>query len=353
MNTVPKKHFFAASNSADGFVNYFSRIFDPIGCRRLYVIRGGPGTGKSSFMRAVAKRAEEKGLSVVRYFCSSDPESLDGLWIDGVRVGLIDGTAPHSWEPTQIGAFEQTVDLGAFWREQPLIDARERICDLSQKKKQCYEGAYRYLAAYGRVAEDAFCEIQPFVKTEKMARAAARLLAQYAPVSRSAFWETVGLCDSIGMSGRVRFGAYEDPDREHIRICDVGGIGYRFLGELYRLCRLRGISVRVSYHPILPSYVDAIELIDHGVTFSLAEGKSEERQIHMKRFIDEEGYRKVRKNRRKSMRIGEALLLRAEEKLAEAATHHFLLESIFGSAMDFDAKEQRQEEFCRFVLRGV
>ena len=77
----PKKRYFAAANSADGFVNYFPSIFGAAPCRRLFVIRGGPGTGKSSFMRRVADAAEHAGIEVTYYHCSSDAESLDGLFL--------------------------------------------------------------------------------------------------------------------------------------------------------------------------------------------------------------------------------------------------------------------------------
>ena len=71
--------FFAAMNTAEGFKSYFREIFDEF--ENIYIIKGGPGTGKSRFMKEVACRAEEKGLSVERFYCSSDPTSLDAVAI--------------------------------------------------------------------------------------------------------------------------------------------------------------------------------------------------------------------------------------------------------------------------------
>ena len=78
-----KKNFegcvmFAASNSARGFKSYYDQVFDRKKLERVYIIKGGPGTGKSSFMKRVALWAQKKGMDVEYYYCSSDTNSLDG-----------------------------------------------------------------------------------------------------------------------------------------------------------------------------------------------------------------------------------------------------------------------------------
>ena len=52
---------FAASNSGKGFCSYYGDIFSEKTILRRYLIKGGPGTGKSSFMREIAQRAREAG----------------------------------------------------------------------------------------------------------------------------------------------------------------------------------------------------------------------------------------------------------------------------------------------------
>ena len=91
-----KQIYFAAANTGSGFVSYFSEIFDPDEMKKLYIIKGGPGTGKSTLAGKLADAAEERGHTVTRYLCSSDPSSLDGIMIEDLRVGVIDGTAPHA-----------------------------------------------------------------------------------------------------------------------------------------------------------------------------------------------------------------------------------------------------------------
>ena len=58
---------FAASNSSSGFKSYYHEIFDKREHKRIYVIKGGPGTGKSRFMNEVSDAAYTQGYSVERY----------------------------------------------------------------------------------------------------------------------------------------------------------------------------------------------------------------------------------------------------------------------------------------------
>ena len=63
---IPRQCF-AASNSCEGFKNYYGDIFTDTRVDRLYIIKGGPGTGKSHFMRVVARRARERGYIVTEF----------------------------------------------------------------------------------------------------------------------------------------------------------------------------------------------------------------------------------------------------------------------------------------------
>ena len=76
-----EEKYFAAANSGEGFVSYFGEVFRPEEFQQIYIIKGGPGTGKSYFMRQVAEAAERQGENVVYWYCSSDPDSLDGITV--------------------------------------------------------------------------------------------------------------------------------------------------------------------------------------------------------------------------------------------------------------------------------
>ena len=95
--------WFLGANSGNGFSSLYEGF-----CRGdgdfLRVIKGGPGCGKSTFMRRIGEAAEARGLEVEYILCSGDPDSLDGVYIPALRLGYADGTAPHIMDPECFGA---------------------------------------------------------------------------------------------------------------------------------------------------------------------------------------------------------------------------------------------------------
>ena len=88
-------HFFLGANSGQGFQSLFPRFCAPEKHYDLLVLKGGPGAGKSTMMRAIGQAMEKKGEQVEYLYCSGDPSSLDGVHIPRIRTAVVDGTAPH------------------------------------------------------------------------------------------------------------------------------------------------------------------------------------------------------------------------------------------------------------------
>ena len=138
--------YFLGANTASGFLSLYDGF-----CRGegdyLHIVKGGPGTGKSGFMRAIGREAARRGLDVEYVRCSGDPASLDGVYLPELHMGWCDGTAPHVAEPGIFGADCDYVNLGAFCRT-PLSSAdAERAHALTTAYKEKYARAYALLAA--------------------------------------------------------------------------------------------------------------------------------------------------------------------------------------------------------------
>ena len=140
--------YFASANGYSGFRSYFQEVFNPEHFDRLFILKGGPGSGKSTLMKRIAKRYDGE-LAVEKILCSSDKASLDGVIIKSEkrRVAVIDGTAPHTKDPIYPGAIDEIVSLGDFWNADSLISQREEILALSHAKALHYKNAYEYLAS--------------------------------------------------------------------------------------------------------------------------------------------------------------------------------------------------------------
>lgn len=140
------KRVFPGGNTAYGFYSFYDYIAEP-GANKIFVIKGGPGVGKSTFMRVIADALVARGLDLELHCCSSDNGSLDGVYVPAIDVALIDGTAPHVLDPKNPGAVDEIVHLGDYWNEEGMRANREEILASNREVGRLFRRAYGYLAA--------------------------------------------------------------------------------------------------------------------------------------------------------------------------------------------------------------
>lgn len=137
--------YFLGANTADGFYSRFDAALPQEGFLR--VLKGGPGCGKSTLMKKVATHAGQLGLTVHRILCSSDPGSLDGVYIPAIGYAVVDGTAPHVVEPALCGCNGKYLDLGAGYDTAGLRHCRGILGRLKAAAADCYPAVTAALQA--------------------------------------------------------------------------------------------------------------------------------------------------------------------------------------------------------------
>lgn len=91
--------YFLGANSPAGFYSLYDQLLPAQTARSIYILKGGPGCGKSTLMRAVAQTLSRAGAECEYILCSGDPASLDAVVFPGLKAALVDGTAPHAMAP--------------------------------------------------------------------------------------------------------------------------------------------------------------------------------------------------------------------------------------------------------------
>ena len=99
MHTQNVSHYFLGANAYSGFYSLYDGLTSPAAGDFLYVIKGGPGGGKSTFMRCLGQAMQDRGVETEYIHCSADPDSLDGVKFPALHVAYVDGTAPHDAAP--------------------------------------------------------------------------------------------------------------------------------------------------------------------------------------------------------------------------------------------------------------
>ena len=99
MTALSHIQYFLGANSPTGFYSLYDHLLSPEEARAIYILKGGPGCGKSTLMRKIGAWAEEAGLETEYILCSGDPDSLDAVILPAVGAAIVDGTAPQGVVP--------------------------------------------------------------------------------------------------------------------------------------------------------------------------------------------------------------------------------------------------------------
>lgn len=96
-NSIVRHRFFGGA-TYKGSLDYVMDLTKDFKAR--YFIKGRPGSGKSTFLRKIGKKAEALGYDVEVYHCGFDPNSLDMIIVEDLGFCVFDSTAPHEYFPS-------------------------------------------------------------------------------------------------------------------------------------------------------------------------------------------------------------------------------------------------------------
>ena len=238
-------HFFLGANSARGFVSLYPRLQEE--GRRMYVLKGGPGCGKATCIRALCGR-----LGEAREFihCCSDPDSLDGAVLEGCAI--VDGTAPHVQEPLFPGSDGDYLTLPPFVDREGLARKADALYALKAASKAHYAGAYRLLAAAQKAREERESMGAALLTGPGPSRRAAGLLQREVPLTQGPGRERVRFMEGIGPKGFVCLTGTAERCPRVIALKDSFGLGGKLLEALRQGALERGQTVYACMDPLEP-----------------------------------------------------------------------------------------------------
>ena len=167
-------YIFPGSNTPLGFRSYYRQGLQ--GLANIFILKGGPGTGKSTLMRKIGLAMLERGYDVEFWQCSSDNDSLDGVVIKSISTAVIDGTAPHTMDPRYPGAVDEIINLGEHWSVQNLRRQKETIIELSDQISDIFTKAYQKLAEAGTIFSDEQTKNEAVLDKKKLQQEAVALI---------------------------------------------------------------------------------------------------------------------------------------------------------------------------------
>ena len=324
--------YFAAANTYAGFKSYFHLIFAPKNYDRIYVLKGGPGTGKSSFMKRFAADLLQKGCKTEEIYCSSDPRSLDGIiaYNGDKKIAIIDGTAPHETDAKLPGAFDEIINLGDAWDTRWLLGERERILQTNVQKSDAYKSAYASLSIAG-AAQRIKTSFMQECYDAKSAKTKIKSSADLFGSDNSGLTKT-RLVSAFGKHGLFKLSTYETMCN---KVFSLHGNDYaclRFMTDLYREFEYRGIEMTASPFPLDQNAIEAIYIPKDSVCFIIGGGGE---QIGVDDYFRNDEL--INERLKCAEECHKLALNDAKRWFSVASELHFTLEDIYTQAMNFDA----------------
>ena len=318
--------YFAAANGFCGFVSYFDKIFAREEFERIYILKGGPGTGKSTLMKRITEYAARSGIYYEEIYCSSDYNSLDGVILqkDKKKIAILDGTAPHIYDPQYPGSVEEIINLQDGFDIPGLISKRNEIISLGKEKKNSYESAYSYLAAAGCLFDNLFKKAASALSENAFLNEAERYLTDVGEINRSE--PQIHCLTAFGKDGIKRLKCGYHTDTKAVTVSGSSISRYVALSVLKRYSEAHGLITELYIHPFSASIYDAV--ITNNAMFT-ASGEMGEA------FICADEYIKPIPNFEDGIEEYERLLSLSQKAFKAAAEAHLSIEAIYKNYVDF------------------
>ena len=305
--------FFLGATTPAGFKGYFEPLRREPGMQ-MVLIKSGPGCGKSTLMKQLARRA------------------------------IVDATAPHTIEPDAPGADEVVLSLYHTIQADALRPHAEEVKALIARNAALRARAARYVASAGSLLLDSRRAEACSANFEKVRRYVKRLCTRLLPRTEGTASEELRLLSAITPKGMVFYrGTVEALADRYVVFRDDYGAVSRLLLEL-----IRAEALARGYHIITcPCAMHPEDQIDHIFIPALRLAFLTDNLWHpiqlpgvqavrCTRFVDRENLSGFRARLRFNDRAASELIDQAVALMAQAKNCHDELETYYRAAVDFD-----------------
>ncbi len=356
-----ERHMFPGGNTSQGFFSYYDYVLPQEKAKRIYILKGGPGVGKSSFMKKIAAGVCREGCSIEYMHCSSDPSSFDGVVFPDKDVAIIDGTAPHVLDPKNPGAVDEIINLGQFWNDEGIIKNREKIFITNKETSRLFQRAYRYIQAAYSIYKDSEAIYSIAMNQGK---ANVKVLEVVDRVFKGIdISEVEGtqrhlFASAITPEGLVNYLPSLISTREIIVVEGNPGTGTERLLE--RVCSSaieRGLYTESFYCALNPLKLEHLIIpeLDISITTSNKYHNADINptlKINFNDLLDQDILRKYKEEIVFNQKEFELLLNKAVKTIHQAKEKHDELEGFYIPNMNYNEVQKCQEETLKRIIKG-
>jgi len=353
------RNYYAGGNTAKGFYNLYDSALEDL--NKLYILKGGPGTGKSTLIKSIGEFIVNKGINIEYLHCSSDTNSVDGVVIPEFKIGLVDGTAPHVIEPKAPGVIEEYVNLGVAWDSKKLSVHKEAILSLNNEISRKFQTAYDTFAAALKAhdeIEEIYISNMDFQEANKLTDELNKLFFSDDTVSKEPKIKHRFL-GAATPSGAVDFiqNLTEDIEKRYFIKGRAGSGKSTMLKKIASVGESRGFDIEVYHCGFDPNSLDmviipekSIAIFDSTAPHEYFPDRKNDEIIDMyERCITPGTDEKFENEIERTTKSYKDKMKEAISYLAEVKVLRDQLEAIYIEAMDFSKVDQIQKEILEEI----
>ncbi len=340
--------FFGSALTVKGFVSYLGEIKNFAEDTKTVLIKGGAGSGKSTFIKRAVKQFS-KGEKTELICCSLDPQSLDGALIKNKKLALIDATPPHNIEPSLIGINEDMVSLYDFFDSNKLLLNKPQILKIKGEEDALKNHAQSLVCAAGMLLSSNESIAARALDALKLANYTARLCMREVkgPLNKKGRVHNRFLT-ALTQDGVLAFTdtAEKICNRIYVIEDDLGAVSNVILDSLCKTAVQMGYDVYACRCPM-----SLTKRIDHLLIPELSLGFMTSNKFHpicvqpyktirSGRFFSREILKSHSQRLRFQKKAARELLNQASQCIGSSLIKHNELEKFYNDACDFKAREE-------------
>ncbi len=352
--------FFLGANSAHGFYSLYKELIDLKEAHAVYILKGGPGSGKSTLMRNICKKAESMGYATEKIYCSSDPDSLDAVVFPDIGIALVDGTAPHIVEPEYPIAVEQYVNLGQFTDAKKIKDKKEEIMACKTTYSKFFPHIYRLTAAAAHIENEIFDIALGGIAIDNLKKRIKGIVSRSFREKGSGCIVKKRFLSAISPKGHISLLEEMkndiETDFEHIYLLnDNFGIGHFLLSSIEEACKASDLSYTLCLDPLIPERAVHIFIPELSLAF-ITSTKTHtytgrySRRINLDSSIDKTVLKENKNRLSLLLKLRNSILDDACSVMKEAKLVHDKLESLYRPYIDFPALSDFSEKLANKIF---
>ncbi len=355
------KRVFPGGNTPLGFYSFYDFVLPREKGKKLILLKGGPGTGKSSFMKTIGQKFLDLQYNIEFHHCSSDPASVDAMVVPELKVGIIDGTAPHIVDPIYPGAVDEILYLGNHWDGKKLQQQKEKIISLKKQTNLCFQKAYGYLRAAGMIYDNWIMNQKQYMdkgKYNEKVQSLLETLLGNLPISPTLGEERHLFGSAITPEGFTNF--LPSIIGHYSRVYEIkdepGASAEELLNTLYQQAIRRGLDVECYHSPIQVGKIEdlLIPSLDIAITVSNVyhhTSVAPTQTIDLTSCIAQSKQQSIILELEQDQKTFENLVEKAVEYLKKAKASHHELESYYIESMNFESMDDLMESTFQRLLQ--